>query len=70
MLLHGKQYLPYAVGNKVYGGGRSYPTSGPVDKTGYRERDLQLKARRNAMLRRLKALQKKNWRSPDVGREL
>jgi hypothetical protein len=23
---------PYAVGNKIYGGGRSFPTMGPVDK--------------------------------------
>lgn len=31
----------YAAGNKVYGFGRSNPTSGPVDPLGYRERDLQ-----------------------------
>lgn len=47
----------YAAGNKVYGAGRSNPTSGPVDKLGFRERDLAAKARRNAILRRLKARQ-------------
>lgn len=45
----------YAAGNKVYGGGRSFPTMGPVDKLGYRERDAKTKARRNALLRRMQA---------------
>lgn len=45
----------YAAGNKIYGGTRSFPTMGPVDPLGYRERDLAAQARRNAMLRRLKA---------------
>jgi len=48
---------PYSVGNRVYGGGRSFPTSGPVDKLGYRERDLKHQARRNVVLRRMKAMQ-------------
>jgi hypothetical protein len=54
---NGKEYdfNSYAAGNKVYGGGRSAPNIGPVDKLGYRERDLKAKAKRNAMLRRLKA---------------
>ena len=34
----------YSAGNKVYGFGRSNPTSGPVDKLGYRERDLMQQA--------------------------
>lgn len=55
----------YAAGNKVYGGGRSMPTIGPVDKLGYRERDLKTRARRNAMLRRLKASSKKKYMSSD-----
>lgn len=31
----------YSAGNKVYGGGRSNPTSGPVDPTGYVERGMK-----------------------------
>jgi len=46
---------PYAVGNKIYGGGRSFPTMGPVDPMGYAERDLRATAQRNAMLRRMKS---------------
>ena len=51
----GGGFNPFSAGNKSYGGGRSMPTVGPVDKTGYRERDLQTVARRNAILQRLKA---------------
>lgn len=58
-------YNPYAVGNKIYGGGRSFPTSGPVDPSGYRERDLQTKARRDAMLRRMRAQVSHNYMSSD-----
>lgn len=50
-------FNPYAVGNKVYGSGRFFPTSGPVDKSGYRERDSKHKARQQAILNRMKALQ-------------
>jgi hypothetical protein len=45
----------YAAGRKIYGGGRSNPTSGPVDKMGYRERDMKHKARKKAIMNRLKA---------------
>lgn len=65
-----KQYNPYAVGGKIYGAGRSFPTSGPVDKFGYRERDLKYKARRNALLRRMKAKQKGRLMSADAMRTL
>jgi hypothetical protein len=58
-------FNPYAVGNKIYGGGRSFPTSGPVDPTGYKERDLQTKARRNAILRRLRAQGRGSFMSAD-----
>lgn len=61
---------PYAVGNKVYGGGRSNPTSGPVDKTGYRERDARTKARRDAILRRMKAKQSGKFASADSLRKV
>lgn len=71
ILYQGKQFLPYAVGNKIYGpGGRSSPTLGPVDPMGYQERDLKYDARRAAMLRRLKAQQAGNYASPDVEREI
>lgn len=53
----------YAAGNKVYGAGRPFPNIGAVDKLGYRERDLKTKAKRNAMLRRLKANASKNYKS-------
>lgn len=43
-----------AVGAKVYGSGRSNPTMGPVDKTGYVERDAMLKARRAAIKQQLR----------------
>lgn len=31
----------FAAGRKIYGGGRPMPTIGPVDKSGYRERDAK-----------------------------
>ena len=31
----------YSAGNKVYGAGRPHPTSGPVDPTGYIERNMK-----------------------------
>lgn len=68
-LQYRKQYLPYAVGNKVYGGGRSFPNIGPSDPMGYRERDLKHKARRSAILRRLKAKQKGHLANPELGRD-
>jgi hypothetical protein len=45
----------FAAGAKVYGGGRYNPTMGPVDKTGYAERDRKLRVRRNALQAKLKA---------------
>lgn len=68
MIYQGKQFLPYAAGNKIYGGGRDAPNIGPVDPTGHRERDLKYQARRTAMQRRLKALKDGNYANPDVGR--
>ena len=47
----------FAAGAKVYGGGRFNPTMGPVDKSGYAERDRKRNVRRNALLARLKANQ-------------
>lgn len=51
------QFNSYAAGNKRYGGGRSMPNIGPVSgsgQLGYAERDNQAKARKDAILRRLK----------------
>lgn len=61
---------PYAVGNKVYGGGRSFPTMGPVDRTGYVERDAKAKARRDAIERRLKSRSNKDFASSDSLRKV
>lgn len=58
-------FNPYAAGQKIYGGGRSNPTSGPVDPMGYRERDLATQARRNALLRRLQAQMTGRFMSAD-----
>lgn len=57
--------MPYLVGNKVYGAGRSFPTMGPVDKLGYKERDAKATARRGALLRQMKANAKGNYMSAD-----
>lgn len=67
MAFRGKDYTfnSYAAGNKVYGAGRSNPTSGPVDKLGYRERDLAHRSKRNAILRRLKKNQSGSYMSSD-----
>ncbi|MGH7792372.1 MAG: hypothetical protein ACREOB_08680 [Thermodesulfobacteriota bacterium] len=65
-----KQINPYLVGNKVYGGGRPHPTSGPVDKLGYRERDRKHKARRQAILNRMKARAQGRHMSSDAMKEV
>lgn len=64
----GKQFLPYAAGRKIYGGGRDAPNYGPVDPTGHNERDLKYQARRNALLRRMKATQSGDYMSADAQR--
>lgn len=70
MIYQGKQFLPYAAGDKIYGGGRDAPNIGPVDATGYRERDLKYRARVSAMQRRLKALKNREYANPEVGRQI
>ncbi len=70
MLFQGKQHLPYAAGDKIYGGGRDAPNIGPVDPMGHQERDLKYQARRAAMLRRLQAVRAGNYMNPDVGRKI
>jgi hypothetical protein len=70
MQFQGKEFLPYAAGNKIYGGGRDAPNIGPVDPMGHRERDMKYQARRVAMQRRLKQIQSSNYMGADVQREL
>lgn len=64
------QNNPYTVGAKVYGGGRSFPTSGPVDPMGYRERDAVIKARMNAIKRRQKRMKVGEFMSADYLRSV
>lgn len=58
----------YAAGAKIYGGGRYNPTMGPVDKTGYKERDRKRAVRRNALQAKLKATQKGAYASSNAQR--
>jgi len=58
----------FAAGAKVYGSGRYNPTMGPVDKTGYAERDRKKKVRRNALQAKLKATAKGAYASSDAMR--
>ncbi len=44
------QWNPYAAGPKLYGNGTHAPTYGPVDKSGYAEREQRNRVKRNAML--------------------
>lgn len=47
----------YAAGNKYYGGGRNFPNMGPVSGTGmggYAKRDNEGRARKDAIMRRMK----------------
>lgn len=66
------QFNPYAAGRKVYGMGRDFPTMGPVDKSGYRKRDAEARARKRAVMRRLDTLKKtpNNMMQPDILRSL
>lgn len=49
-----KQFNPYSAGNKQYGL-KGAPNIGPVDKLGYKERDLKKKAMLAAIKRRMAA---------------
>lgn len=57
-------YNPYAAGYKMYGGGRSNPTNGPVDKAGYMERERNNRARRSAALQAMQAAQRGDYNNP------
>lgn len=60
------EFSPYAAGRKIYGAVSSSPTMGMVDPTGYAERDRKMAARRNAVLQRMKGMNKGAYGSPDV----
>jgi len=59
-------YTPYAAGMKLYGGGRSNPTMGPVQKEGYEERDRLNRTKRQAVLNQMKKAQSGEFMSPEV----
>lgn len=59
------EFTPYAAGRKIYGQVGSSPNMGPVDKTGYADRDRRLAARRNAVLQRMKSMNAGAYSSPD-----
>lgn len=61
---NGGGYSRYAAGRKMYGGGRDAPNMGPVDPSGYVNRDAAIKARRNAILRRLQSLPQGQYLQP------
>lgn len=59
-------FQAYAAGNKVYNGSSNSPhMGGGLDKLGYKERDAKHKTRRNALLRRMKAGNNKQFMSQD-----
>ena len=62
------EFSPYAAGRKIYGAVGSSPNIGPVDRTGYAERDRRLAARRNAVLQKMKAKNKGAYGATDVKR--
>lgn len=60
----------YAAGRKQYGGGRSMPNIGTVDKMGYRVRDRKARVKNQAILRRIKNMQAGNYNNPSALRGL
>jgi hypothetical protein len=59
-------FNPYAAGAKTYNAVSSSPNMGPVDKTGYAERDMKKKARKQALLQSMKKQAVGAYASPDV----
>jgi hypothetical protein len=59
----------YAAGDKKYGSGRSMPNIGPVSgmgMMGYANREQRAKARKDAIMRRLKAQQSGNVMNSNI----
>lgn len=61
-------FNPYAAGAKIYGGSRYNPTMGPVDPTGYKERDRMRQVRRNATQQMLRDRMRGAYGNPGAGR--
>ena len=59
-------FSPYAAGKKIYSQVSSSPTMGPVDKTGYADRDRRLAARKNAVLQKMQGMNKGAYGATDV----
>ncbi len=59
-------FTPYSAGKKIYSQVSGTPNIGPVDKTGYAARDLKAKARRNAVLAKMKAVNVGAFAAPNV----
>ncbi len=60
-------YTPYAAGPKLYGYGRTNPTSGQIGADGmqgYRQRDRATRLRRQSSLAKMQAGQQSNFLSP------
>lgn len=68
--VNGGGFQPYAAGIKHYGMGRSFPTSGTVNRLGYARRDNEAAARRNALLKQMQARQGGQFNSPDALRPI
>ena len=67
----GGGFRAYAAGAKRYGAGQTMqPTMGPVDPTGYIERDLKVKARKKAMMNAMRTAQGGAMANPSVMRVL
>lgn len=57
-------FNPYAAGAKVYGYGSNAATKGPVDPTGYKQRDMIVQVKKNALQARMRATMNGNYMSP------
>lgn len=66
LILGNYEFNPYAAGAKTYSAVSSSPTMGPVDKTGYMERDRRRKARKQAVLAAMKAKAKGAYADPNA----
>jgi len=63
-------FNPYAAGSKVYSQVSGAPSIGPNDKAGYAQRDLALKARKSALLAKMKAMGKGAYADANVLRSI
>lgn len=66
----GGGFNSYAAGDKQYGPGRMAPNIGASDKAGYQVRDQRAGMMRNALLRRMQAMQSGDYASPAAQRPL